>query len=165
VSGPPALSPERRACSGGRPLFPRASAQPAAGRRPAGGQRRQHNGDLGRALPGRAAAGHLGFEGEDLVRQLLLLLLQQLVDLVGFDPLAHQLEVGVVLLPQLLQQAAVLLLHVLEGLARDIHLAEQGFLLLKGQRRRGSTTTRGRSSSHSRANYYTLPLVPSMFFF
>lgn len=42
---------------------------------------------------------HLGFECENLVGQLLLLLFQQLVDLVGFDSLAHQLEIGVVLLP------------------------------------------------------------------
>lgn len=41
---------------------------------------------------------HLCFECENLVGQLLLLLFQQLVDLVGFDSLTHQLEIGVVLL-------------------------------------------------------------------
>lgn len=77
---------------------------------------------------------HLGFERENLVGQLLLLFFQQLVDLVGFDSLAHQFEVGVVLLPELLQQAAVLFLHVLKSLASHVHLTQKSFLLLSDSR-------------------------------
>lgn len=95
-----------------------------------------------RAPGGWPAETHLGFKGEDLVGQLFLLLLQQLVDLVGFDSLAHQLEVGVVLLPQLLQQAAVLFLHVLEGLAGHVHLAQKSFLLLPESRTGDSVSGR-----------------------
>ncbi len=45
--------------------------------------------------------------------------------------LGHELEVGVVLLLQLLQQSRVLLLHLLEGLAGNLHLVQQSVLLLK----------------------------------
>ena len=83
-------------------------------------------------VPTNGGGPHLGLEREQLVGQLLLLLLQQLVDLVGLDALAHQLEVGVVLLAELLHQTDVLLLHVLEGLARHVHLAQQRVLLLRG---------------------------------
>lgn len=85
---------------------------------------------------------HLGFEGEDLVGQLLLLFFQQLVDLVGFNSFAHQFEVGVVLLSQLLQQAAVLFLHVLKGLAGHVHLAQKSLLLLSQIRNSDSVSGR-----------------------
>ena len=50
--------------------------------------------------------------------------------MVGLDPLGHELKVGVVLLPQLLQEAGVLLLHVLEGLPGHLHLGKEGLFLL-----------------------------------
>lgn len=77
-----------------------------------------------------SAVTDLCLQRQNLVGQLLLLLPQQLVYLVGLDALAHQLEVGIVLLSQLLHQSAVLLLHVLKSLTCDVHLAEQSFLLL-----------------------------------
>ena len=55
-----------------------------------------------------------------LVVQQLFLFTQQLLDLIGFDPFAHQLEVGVVFFTELLEEAEVLVLHVFEGLARDL---------------------------------------------
>lgn len=53
------------------------------------------------------------------------------MDLVGLDPLAHQLEVGVVFFSELLHEADVLFLHVLEGLARHVHLTKQSVLFLR----------------------------------
>lgn len=53
------------------------------------------------------------------------------MNLVGLDPLRHQLEVGIVLFPQLLQQPPILLLHVLKSLACHIHLGQQSLLLLQ----------------------------------
>lgn len=48
---------------------------------------------------------YLGLEAKNLLAQLILLTpTQQLMNLVGFDPLKHQLEVGVVLFSQLLEQ-------------------------------------------------------------
>lgn len=67
-----------------------------------------------------------------MVGKLFLFLLQELVDLVGLDPLAHQFEVGVVFFAELLHEADILFLHVLEGLARHVHLAQQRVFLLKG---------------------------------
>lgn len=107
VSGLPALFPERPACSAERPLFPLASAQPVAGHPPEKDGRHAVNIFIARrnaqlinsVFPGQTVTRHLGFECEDLVCQLLLLLFQQLVDLVRFDALTHQLEIGVVLLP------------------------------------------------------------------
>lgn len=74
---------------------------------------------------------YLCFQCQNLVCQLLLFLFQQLMDLVGLDTFWHQLEVGIILLPQLLHQADVLLLHVFKGLACDIHFWKQGLFLLQ----------------------------------
>lgn len=101
VSGQPALSPERPGCSGGRPPSPPASEPLTAGH-PPGGNRRGYIEKVsteGKECCGLEVILHLGFERENLVGQLFLLFFQQLVDLVGFNSLAHQLEVGVVLLP------------------------------------------------------------------
>lgn len=76
-------------------------------------------------------SNYLGLQGQNLISQLLLLFLQKFMDLIGLDALWHELEVGIVLFPQLLHQANVLLLHVLEGLARHVHFGEQCLLFLK----------------------------------
>lgn len=94
---------------------------------------------------------HLGFERENLVRQLLLLFFQQLVDLVGFNSLAHQFEVGVVLLSKLLQQAAVLFLHVLKSLAGHVHLTQKSLLLLSESR--NNERVSGRIDESLKANH------------
>lgn len=87
---------------------------------------------------------HLSFQSEKLVSKLLLLLFQQLVDLVGLDPLAHQLEVSVVFLSELLHQTDVLFLHVLKGLTCHIHLTQQGVLLLDREQGSDMVSQRGR---------------------
>ena len=73
---------------------------------------------------------YLSLECVDLLHEHLLLLPGHPEDLVGLDAVRHELEVGVVLLAELLQQPRVLLLHVLERLARHLHLRHQGLLLL-----------------------------------
>lgn len=53
------------------------------------------------------------------------------MDLVGFDAFAHEFEVGVIFLSELLHQTNVLLLHVLKRLASNIHLTQQSIFLLR----------------------------------
>lgn len=65
-----------------------------------------------------------------LIFENVFLFASQLVQLVGFYPLSHQLEVGIVFLPELLDQTRVLLLHVFKRLARHFHLVQQRLLLL-----------------------------------
>ncbi len=69
-----------------------------------------------------AAATSSLSETTNLFDEHVLLLALQLVHLLGLDALRHELEVGVVLLAQLLDQARVLLLHVLERLARHLRI-------------------------------------------
>ncbi len=59
-----------------------------------------------------------------------MFILEHLLNLRRLDPVAHQLKVGVVLLPQLRHQPIILLLHVLKGLPGHFHLTEQRLLVL-----------------------------------
>lgn len=70
-------------------------------------------------------------DGAYLFLQQLLLFSEQFMQRVGLDPFGHELEVGVVLLPQLLYEPRVLFLHVLEGLPRHLHLVEESLFLLR----------------------------------
>lgn len=78
---------------------------------------------------------HLCFECEQLVSELLFLFLEEFMDLVGFDAFAHEFEVGVIFLSELLHQTNVLLLHVLKRLASNIHLTQQSIFLLRERER------------------------------
>ncbi len=85
--------------------------------------------------PQNSKPTHLCFECEQLVSELLFLFLEEFMDLVGFDAFAHEFEVGIIFLSELLHQTNVLLLHVLKRLASNIHLTQQSIFLLRERER------------------------------